>query len=56
MNSIRIATRGSKLAITQSKYVSALLRDLCPDVEITLVQITNRGRPIYMISFFHIDS
>jgi len=43
MNSIRIATRGSKLAITQSEYVSALLRDLCPDVEITLVQITTKG-------------
>lgn len=43
MDSIRIATRGSKLAMTQSKYVSALLRDLCPDVKITLVQITTKG-------------
>lgn len=43
MKSIRIATRGSKLAMIQSKYVGAMLRDLCPDAEITLVQTTTKG-------------
>lgn len=43
MKSIRIATRGSKLAMIQSKYVADLLRDLCPDAEITLIQITTKG-------------
>ena len=43
MNSIRIATRGSKLAITQSEYVGKLLSDLAGDVEITLVEVSTKG-------------
>ena len=43
MRAIRIATRASKLAMTQSNYVKALLLELDPDLEITLEQISTKG-------------
>jgi hydroxymethylbilane synthase len=43
MKSIRIATRGSKLAMTQSNYVKSLLQELDPELEITLEQISTKG-------------
>ena len=43
MNSIRIATRGSKLAITQSEYIGKLLSDLAGNVDIVLVEVSTKG-------------
>ena len=43
MKPIRIATRASKLALTQSEYISSLLKELCDDVEISIVKISTKG-------------
>ena len=43
MKSIRIASRGSKLALAQSEYVRDILRELSGDMEITIVKVSTRG-------------
>lgn len=43
MKTIKIASRGSKLALIQSNYVSKLLKNLCPDLEISIVEISTKG-------------
>ena len=43
MRSVRIASRGSKLAMTQSNYIGGLICGVCPDAEITIVQISTKG-------------
>ncbi|MHC4531684.1 MAG: hydroxymethylbilane synthase [Planctomycetota bacterium] len=43
MKSIRIASRGSKLALAQSEYVRDILRELSGDLEITIVKVSTRG-------------
>lgn len=43
MNSLRIATRQSPLALWQSEHVAALLRAAHPDLEVVLVPLSTRG-------------
>ena len=43
MKSIRIASRGSKLALAQSEYVRDILRELSGDLEIMIVKVSTRG-------------
>jgi len=51
---IRIATRASKLALWQTRWVSARIREHHPEVEIEEVHVTTKGdqvqdRPLYQI-------
>ena len=43
MRTIKIATRASKLALTQSEYIGRLLRQAGEDVEISTVHISTKG-------------
>lgn len=43
MKSIRIASRGSKLALVQSNYIKGRLEELSGDVEASIVKISTRG-------------
>ena len=43
MNAIKIASRGSKLALVQSNYIKNLLENLCPGIEISITEITTKG-------------
>ena len=43
MKPIRIATRASKLALAQSDYVGKLLQNLCPELEISIVEVSTKG-------------
>lgn len=43
MTTVRIATRGSALALTQSRWVAAQIAELCPDVAAELVIIKTEG-------------
>jgi hydroxymethylbilane synthase len=40
---LRIATRGSKLALIQTEIVSALVRSVAPDIEIEVVTVSTKG-------------
>ena len=42
-HSLRLATRGSKLALTQTEIVSALLREANPDISIEIVTVSTKG-------------
>lgn len=46
MNTIRIATRESRLALWQAEHVAARLRALYPDIAVELVPMTTRGDQI----------
>ena len=43
MKQIRIATRGSKLAMIQAELVAGLLRNLQSDLEISFIAVTTKG-------------
>jgi hydroxymethylbilane synthase len=43
MKRIRIATRGSKLAMIQTELVAGLLRNLYSDLEISFITVTTKG-------------
>jgi hydroxymethylbilane synthase len=43
MRQIRIATRASKLATTQSGHVRDMIQSVCPDAEITFFHVTTKG-------------
>jgi len=43
MKPIRIATRASRLALAQSDYVGKLLQNLCPELEISIVEVSTKG-------------
>jgi hydroxymethylbilane synthase len=43
VTSVRIATRGSALALTQSRWVAARIAEFCPDVAVELVIIKTEG-------------
>lgn len=43
MKQIRIATRGSRLAMAQSNYIKTRLEQIAPGVEIVLVTISTKG-------------
>lgn len=43
MKPIRIASRGSKLAMVQSNYIKARLEELSGDVEVSIIKISTRG-------------
>lgn len=43
MKKIKIATRASKLALTQSGHVRDMLKGVCPEAEIELVNISTKG-------------
>ncbi|TFG49533.1 MAG: hydroxymethylbilane synthase [Candidatus Brocadiia bacterium] len=43
MKSVRIATRGSRLALTQAEIVTKTLKSLDPSVEISIVIISTKG-------------
>lgn len=43
MRPIRIATRASKLAMTQSNQVKDMIKNICPDAEISFVQVSTQG-------------
>jgi hydroxymethylbilane synthase len=43
VTTVRIATRGSALALTQSRWVAARIAELCPDVAVELVIIKTEG-------------
>ena len=42
-STLRIATRGSKLALRQTEIVAGLIRSVTPDVEIEIVTVTTKG-------------
>jgi hydroxymethylbilane synthase len=43
MRALRIASRGSKLALVQSNYIRDLLEKLSSDIEISIVKISTKG-------------
>lgn len=43
MKQIRIASRGSKLALVQSNYIRSRLEEIAGDVEISIVRISTKG-------------
>ena len=43
MRPIRIATRASKLAMTQSGHVRDMIQKICPDADISFVQVSTQG-------------
>ena len=43
MRSLRIASRGSKLALVQANYISNLLENLTGQIEISIVKISTKG-------------
>lgn len=43
MRRVRIASRGSKLALVQSNYVAVLLRQIDEGVEISIVEVSTKG-------------
>ena len=43
MRKIRIATRASKLATTQSGHVRDMIQSICPDADINFVHISTKG-------------
>ena len=43
MRPIKIATRGSKLALVQANTVRSLLNEACPDIEISVVTVSTKG-------------
>ena len=43
MTTLRLGTRGSKLALTQSELVAALLRERNPELAVELITITTAG-------------
>jgi hydroxymethylbilane synthase len=43
MNTIRIATRGSQLALVQARWVGAALQDAHPGLRVELVEVTTTG-------------
>ena len=43
MRPIRIASRGSKLALAQSNYIRGLLENLDAGVEISIVKVSTKG-------------
>ncbi len=43
MKQIRIATRGSRLAIIQSEIIAEMLRNFTNDIEVTLVTVATKG-------------
>ena len=43
MRHIRIASRESKLALAQTDYIHGLVRNLLPDVEISVVKVSTKG-------------
>jgi len=43
MKHIRIASRASKLALIQSNYIADLLRNLCRELEISIVTVSTKG-------------
>ena len=43
MKTIKIASRGSKLALVQSNYIKNLLENICPEIEISIIEITTKG-------------
>jgi hydroxymethylbilane synthase len=43
MRALRIASRGSKLALVQSNYVFNLLENISSDIEISIVKISTKG-------------
>jgi hydroxymethylbilane synthase len=43
VTTVRIATRGSALALTQSRWVAARIAELCPEVAVELVIIKTEG-------------
>ena len=43
MRPIRIATRASKLAMTQSGHVRDMIKKICPDADISFVQVSTQG-------------
>jgi hydroxymethylbilane synthase len=43
MRHIRIATRASKLATTQSGHVRDMIKSICPDADISFVHVSTKG-------------
>lgn len=43
MKKIRIATRASKLATTQSGHVADMIKSVCPDADISFVEVSTKG-------------
>ncbi|MHC4537306.1 MAG: hydroxymethylbilane synthase [Planctomycetota bacterium] len=43
MRSLKIASRASKLALVQSNYICNLLKNLCGDIDISIVEISTKG-------------
>lgn len=43
MKTIRIATRASKLALTQSNYIASRLKELSDDIEVQIVEVSTKG-------------
>lgn len=43
MRPIRIATRASRLALIQSNYIRKQLQNICPELEISIVEVSTKG-------------
>ncbi len=43
MRPLKIASRGSKLALVQSNYIFNLLKNLSSNIEISIVEISTKG-------------
>lgn len=55
MKRLRIGTRGSALALWQSRHVSALLTRTLPGLPITLVEITSLGDYVTDVPLSHVE-
>ena len=55
MTAIRLGTRGSALALWQSRWVAGRLQALAPDVHVELVEITSTGDHITDVPLSEVD-
>jgi hydroxymethylbilane synthase len=55
MTTLRIGTRGSALALWQSRHIAARLAALRPDIAITLVEIESTGDRVIDVPLSHVE-
>lgn len=55
MTTLRIGTRGSALALWQSRYIASRLREIVPDIVVELVEISSEGDRVTDVPLSHVE-
>ena len=55
MTTLRIGTRGSALALWQSRYIASRLREIVPDIVIEVVEISSEGDRVTDVPLSHVE-